>query len=186
METSNQESTSVWKMALCANIVSLFHIPFHDSNQRGYLISSLETHWRHHHFPGSHSSCFAWGRGDFMGMGSTSPDAIMLQGGPGGQATKQPPCFKLIWHTKILHAIEHVRDISVTDRASCEVGFSLAFLGFLCPSPPVSPGTILGVMMSLHRPLCLDTWSPVGGDVLEGCGTFRRWDFSRKERVMGV
>lgn len=65
---------------------------------------------------------------------------------------KQLPCFKLLWHTKILHAIEHVRDISVSNRAACEVGFSLAFLGFLCPSPPVSPGTILGVMMSLQGP----------------------------------
>lgn len=78
LEISNQESTSVWKMALCANIISLFHIPFHDSYQRGYLISSLETHWPHHHCPGSHSSCFVWGRGDFPNRGSTSPDAIML------------------------------------------------------------------------------------------------------------
>lgn len=86
----------------------------------------------------------------------------------------------------MLHAIEYVRGISVTDRASCEVGFSLASLGFFCPSPPVSLGTIPGIMMNLHRPLCLDTWSPGGGDVLGGYGTFRRWDFSKKKRIMGV
>lgn len=54
-----------------------FHIPFHEFDQHSYLISSLETHWSHHHSLGSHSPCFAWGKGNFPNRWSASPDAVM-------------------------------------------------------------------------------------------------------------
>lgn len=79
MEISNQESMSVLKNdSLCANLISLFHILFHDSDQHDYLIRSLETHWPHGSLSGQSFLMFLWGRGNFPNRWSTSPNAIML------------------------------------------------------------------------------------------------------------